>query len=277
MPAKTVKNEKTRIGFLGAGKMAEAILAALIRNGIAPAAQILACEIQSERRAFIRRRYQVAVTASPADVAKNCDVIFLAVKPQDLDALLAQISPLLGKKQVLVSIAAGKTLAHLQKQAGAGVRLVRVMPNLAVMVGEGMSVFCLGRHARPADRGLAKKLLGCCGRVEELDERHMDVVTALSGSGPAFFAYAMLAMADAAKAEGLPAGPARLLAEQTMLGAAKFLLETGREPAEFIQAVASPKGTTAAGLTVLDASDLRATLAKTIQAAARRSRELSAG
>ena len=263
------------IGFLGAGKMAEAILAALIRNRIVPASAIVACEISAERRAFLRRRYRIALAKSPAELAASCEIVFLAVKPQDLDALLAQVAPGLGKRHVLISIAAGKTLAHLQQQAGPGVRLVRVMPNLAVQVGEGMSAFCLGRYAKPGDRRLAVRLLGCCGRVVELPERQFDAVTALSGSGPAFFAYVLSGLAAAAEAEGLSAATARLLAGQTLLGTGRYLQETGRDPAEFIQAVASPKGTTAAGLAVLDASDIAQVLKQTIRAAAGRSRELS--
>ena len=263
-----------RIGFLGAGKMAEAILAALLRNGVAAAASVTACERVVERRAFMRRRYKVAVTASAVDLVCASDVVFVAVKPQDLDALLTEVAPALGPRHVVISIAAGKPLAHLQRLLGARTRLVRVMPNLAVMVGEGMSAFCLGRRAKPGDRRLANRLLGCCGRVIELPERHFDAVTALSGSGPAFFAHVMVALADAAQDAGLPAEAARLLSEQTMLGAARYLLETGRDPAEFIQAVTSPKGTTAAGMAVLNASDLRDVLARTIQAAAHRSAEL---
>lgn len=266
-----------RIGFLGGGKMAEAILAALIRTGVAPAAEIVVCDVIAERRAFLRRRYRVAVTDSAEELVGVCETVFLAVKPQDLDALLQRIRPVLGKRPLLISIAAGKPLKTLQRQAGRSVRIVRVMPNLAVMVGEGMSAFCLGRQARLSDRRLVARLLGCCGRVVELAERHFDAVTALSGSGPAFFAYLMAALAGAAEKEGLPAPAARLLSEQTMLGAARYLLETGREPAEFIQAVASPKGTTAAGLSVLDASEVRAILGRTIKAAADRSRELSGG
>jgi pyrroline-5-carboxylate reductase len=204
-------------------------------------------------------------------------VVLLAVKPQDLDALVRQIAPGLTCRHVVISIAAGKTLSHLQKLAGRKVRLVRVMPNLAMMVGEGMSAFCLGRGARPSDRRLAARLLGCCGRVVELAERHFDAVTALSGSGPAFFACLMSAMADAAVAEKLPADAARLLAVQTMLGAARYLRETGIEPAAFVQAVASPKGTTAAGLSVMEDSPVREILARTIHAAAVRSRELRRG
>ena len=266
-----------RIGFLGAGKMAEAILAALIRTGFVSVSAVMACDVVSGRRTVLRRRYRVATTDSAEELVGTCEVVFLAVKPQDLDALLRRIAPLLGTRHLLVSIAAGKTLKNLQRLAGKSVRIVRVMPNLAVMVGEGMSAFCLGRQARPADRRLVARLLGCCGQVVELQERYFDAVTALSGSGPAFFAYVMAALAGGAEDEGLPAPAARLLAEQTMLGAARYLLETGREPAEFIQAVASPKGTTAAGLAVLDASRIREILGRTIRAAAQRSRELSGG
>ncbi|MFZ4394679.1 MAG: pyrroline-5-carboxylate reductase [Kiritimatiellia bacterium] len=264
-----------RIGFLGAGKMAEAILSALIRNRIVPASNMLIRDVVAQRRTHLRRKYKVRVAATTTELVHACDVIILAVKPQDLDELLVHIAPALGRHHVVISIAAGKNLAHLQKLAGRQVRLIRVMPNLAVMVGEGMSAYCLGRQARPADRKLAARLLGCCGRVVELHERHFDAVTALSGSGPAFFTYLMAALADAATAEGLPADAARLLAEQTMLGAARYLLETGIAPAELIQAVASPKGTTAAGLAVLESSSVRQILVHTIQAAAHRSRELS--
>jgi pyrroline-5-carboxylate reductase len=263
-----------RIGFLGAGKMAEAIFAGLIRNQIVPAADIRIREVVPQRVRDLRRRYHVGVAGTATELVTGCDVVFLAVKPQDLDVLLQEVAPALTTRQVVISIAAGKTLTQLQKLAGPRVRLVRVMPNLAMMVGEGMSAFCLGRHARPADRKLAARLLGCCGRAMELPERHFHAVTALSGSGPAFFAYALAGLADAAVAEGLPADAARLLAEQTMLGAARYLLETGMTPQALMQAVASPKGTTAAGLAVLEASPMRQILGQTIQAAAQRSAEL---
>lgn len=266
-----------RIGFLGAGKMAEAIVSALIKAGVALPRDIVACEKLPERRADIRRRLKVAVTEGAADVVARADILFLAVKPQDLDALLGEISPVLAPRHLLISIAAGKTLTHLQRLAGKRVRLVRVMPNLAVMVGEGMSAFCLGRHARPSDRRTAAKLLGCCGQAVELKESQFDAVTALSGSGPAFFTFVLAALEEAAAGEGLNADAAHMLAVQTMLGTARYLRETGRNPSDFIQAVASPKGTTAAGLAVLERSDLRDVLAGTIRAAARRSAELSGG
>ena len=263
------------IGFLGAGKMAEAILAAVIGAGVADAAGITACDKVPERLRLLRKRYRVRVTGSPETVLECSAVVVLAVKPQDLDDLLRRIAPRIAKRHLLVSIAAGKTLAGLQALVGDGVRLVRVMPNLALQVGAGMSAFCRGPKARAADGAAVRRILGAAGRVVELAEEHFDAVTALSGSGPAFFAYALQALADGAAAEGLPPGTARLLAAQTMLGAARVLLETGQDPAAFIQAVCSPGGTTAAGMAVLEKSALRGILARTVRAAARRSAALS--
>jgi len=231
--------------------------------------------VVAERLRVLRRRYRVSVTASPEELVRRCAVVVLAVKPQDLDAVLTRITPGLGKRHLLISIAAGRTLAGMQGIVGAGVRLIRVMPNLALSVGAGMSAVCLGQAARATDGKTVRRILGASGRVVELDEVFFDAVTALSGSGPAFFAYAMQALADGAVAQGLPAATARVLAAQTMLGAAKVLLETGQDPETFIRAVASPKGTTAAGLAVLEKSALRGILARTVLAAARRSAELS--
>lgn len=263
------------IGFLGSGKMAEAILAALLREDGAKACDLTACDVAPDRLRTLRKRYRVPVTESPEELLQRCDVVVLAVKPQDLDALLRRIAPAVLKRHLLISIAAGKTLAGMQEIVGDGARLVRVMPNLGLMVGAGMSAYCLGTAARAVDGRTARKILGAAGRVVELAEAHFDAVTALSGSGPAFFAYAMQALADGAVAQGLPTATARELAAQTMFGAAKVLIETAQDPETFIRAVASPKGTTAAGLAVLEKSALRGILARTVRAAARRSAELS--
>lgn len=263
------------IGFLGAGKMAEAIAASLVNGGLCNPWDVIACDTSAERREWMAKQYGVAVTDDARQTVKSCKVLVLAVKPQDLDALLAELRPLLTDRHLLVSIAAGKTLAALKKAAGPKARLVRVMPNLALMVQEGMSVFCAGKSARAADRKLVAQLFGSAGSVLELQERHFDAVTALSGSGPAFFAFVLQAMIEGAVALKLPRDAARLLAEQTLIGTGIYLQNTGRDTAEFIQAVASPKGTTAAGLAVLEKSPVKAALAKTLAAAAARSAELS--
>ncbi|MDD5705280.1 MAG: pyrroline-5-carboxylate reductase [Kiritimatiellae bacterium] len=263
------------IGFLGVGKMGEAILASLLKGGVAKAADIVACDAVPDRLRLVRRRYRVATAALPEEVAAKCDIVFLAVKPQQLDPLLAALAPALTRRHLLISIAAGKTLSRLQTLAGGKARLVRVMPNLPVMAGAGMSAFCLGVRATPRDRRAVARLLACSGEVIELEERHFDAVTALSGSGPAFFTRVMVGLADAAVRLGLPREASRRLALQTMFGTARYLLETGQDPEVFVKSVTSPQGTTAAGLAIMDSSSLRAILTGTIAAAARRSRALN--
>ncbi len=255
--------------------MAEAIASALVQTGCCDPWDVIACDRDAARRELLAKQYGVAVTDDVKQAVRTARTLVLAVKPQDLDALLAEIRPLLTTRHLLVSIAAGKTLAALKRAAGDKPRLVRVMPNLALMVQEGMSVFCAARNAKPADRKLVAQLFGSAGSVLELPEKHFDAVTALSGSGPAFVAYVMQALIAGATALKLPRDAARLLAEQTLIGTGIYLQNTGRDTADFIQAVASPKGTTAAGLAVLEKSALAQTLAQTLAAAAARSAELS--
>ena len=264
-----------RIGFLGAGKMAEAIAASLVQTGLCNPWDVVACDKAEERRTLMAKQYGVVVTDDVAQTVRECKVLVLAVKPQDLDALLGDVRKLLADKHLLISIAAGRTLAALKKAAGPKPRIVRVMPNLALMVQEGMSVYCAAKSAKAADKRLVAQIFGSAGSVLELPERHFDAVTALSGSGPAFFAYVMQAMVEGAVALKLPKEAARLLAEQTLIGTGIYLQNTGRDTAEFIRAVASPKGTTAAGLAVLEKSPVKAALGRTLAAAAARSAELS--
>jgi len=263
-----------KVGFLGAGKMAEAVVSALVQTGLCEPWDVVACDTSKERRDLMAKHYQVAVTDCPVEAVKACNVLVLAVKPQDAGALLAAIRAHLTAKHLLVSIAAGKTLATLRRAAGTKPRMVRVMPNLPLMVQEGMSVFCAAKDTRPADKKTVAQLFGCAGAVLELPEKQFDAVTALSGSGPAFVAYVMNAMIEAAVALKLPADAARLLAEQTLLGTGIYLQNTGCNVEGFIRAVASPKGTTAAGLAVLEKSSVKAAFAKTLAAAAERSAEI---
>ncbi len=254
--------------------MAEAILSAAVEIGICSPWEVTACDIAAARRKLIEKNYGAVVTDSAMQTAKNCKVLILAVKPQDLDALLREIRPALTEKHLLISIAAGKTLAALKKAAGGKPRLVRVMPNLALLAQEGMSVYCAAKNIKAADKRLATRLFGSAGAVLELPEKHFDAATALSGSGPAFVAYFMQAMIEGALALKLPADAAVLLASQTLIGTGIYLQNTGRDTAEFMQAVASPQGTTAAGLAVLELSDMREVVCKTLAAAAERSAEL---
>ena len=259
-----------KIGFFGAGKMAEGILFA-----IAETRSVIMAEKYSVRAKELKRKYGVAVSADVKDVATNADLIFLAVRPQDVDAVAAEVKPILTKSQTVVSIVAGKTLAKLRKALGAKVNLIRVMPNLALRANAGMSAICPAAKTPRADVAAVEKILGAAGATVILKEKDFDAVTALSGSGPAYFAYMEEAMAEGAVKLGLKPEVARLLAEQTMYGTAKFLRESGMELKPFIAGVCTKGGTTAAGMVKLDVPDFKRIVAETLAAAANRSAELA--
>jgi len=259
-----------KIGFIGAGKMAEGILSAMPDKSC-----VVMAEKCAERAGEMRRRHGVEVTGDVVAVAKASKMLFLAVRPQDVDAVAAALKPVLRPTQTLVSIVAGKTLAKLRRAFGAKVRLVRVMPNLALRANAGMCAICAAANAKKADVAAVEKILGGAGETVVLAERDFDAVTALSGSGPAYFAYMEEAMAEGGVALGLKPAVARLLAEQTMYGTAKFLRESGMELGPFIAGVCTKGGTTAAGMDRLAPSPFKAIVAETLAAAARRSKELA--
>jgi pyrroline-5-carboxylate reductase len=263
-----------KIGFIGAGKMAEAIMAGLIARTFAAPEDLLASDISEERRTWVGQRYKVRTTPRNADVAAHAEMVFLAVKPQQLDGVLREWAPHATSRHLVVSIAAGKRIEQIEAWLPVS-RVVRVMPNMACLVGEGMNVFALGARASAADGARVAAALDCCGRTLELPERLFDAVTALSGSGPAFFAYLLDRLADGAVQEGLGRAEALLLAEQTMLGTARLLRDLKMEPSDLAAAVTSAKGTTAAGREVLETEAVAGILNGVIRAAARRSRELS--
>ena len=260
--------------FLGAGQMGSAILGGLIRGGV-PAADIHVYDVDTARTASLANSLGVVAEPSADAAVGAADVVVLAVKPQHLGGLLDSIDRSLLEKPLFLSIAAGKTLAWLEERLP-GARVVRAMPNLAMRVGEGMSAFCPGTLATDADAATAAFVLGCSGKVRPLPETLFDAVTALSGSGPAFFAVVLQAFAQAAVELGMPEADAQALALQTLVGTGKVLSEGTDTPAEFIRAVTSAKGTTEAGLKAMAASDLQSIANATLAAAATRSAELRA-
>jgi len=264
-----------KIGFLGSGKMAEAIISGILQSELAKAGDVVACDKAQERLDIMKAEYKVETTESAAEMIRSCNVVVLAVKPQVMEAVLNEVRECFTEEHLLISIAAGKKLEFLRGVCGAKPRLVRVMPNLALMAQEGMSAFCMEDQGSDADRELTARIFGSSGAVLEQDEDNFDAVTALSGSGPAFFAYVLKGFVDGAVKQGLSPEAARLLAEQTMIGTGIYLQESGCDIAEFVQEVCSPKGTTEAGMNVLSASDVAEVLEKTQAAAAERSRELS--
>ena len=259
-----------KIGFFGAGKMAEGILSA-----IPDKKSVVMAERIPERAAELASKYGVATTGDVKEVAKKASLIFLAVKPQDVDSVAAEVKPLLRPDQTLVSIVAGKTLAKLRAAFGAKVGLVRVMPNLALRANAGMCAICAAPKTPKTAVAAVESILDGAGATVVLRERDFDAVTALSGSGPAYFAYMEEAMAEGGVKLGLKPAVARLLAEQTMYGTAKFLRESGMELRPFIEGVCTKGGTTAAGMKKLGRPAFKKIVADTLAAAAERSRELA--
>jgi len=264
-----------KVGFVGCGKMAEAMISSFIDSRILKAHEIFASDISADRRHMVKRRHGINVYSKNNVVVETAEIVFFAVKPQDLNEVITEIASHITKNHLVVSIVAGKKISSIQSMLPMA-RVIRVMPNLACLVSEGMSVFCTSPKVTVSDRKTAIRLLSCFGKVLELPEDQFDAVTALSGSGPAFFAYLLDRMIDAGVKEGLDRKNALLLAEQTMLGTSRLLIENGIDPKDIIVAVASAKGTTAAGLAVLERSDISTILHDTIKMAVKRSKELSA-
>jgi len=275
-----------KITFVGAGKMGGAILESLLKTKMAKSSEITVFEANPERASQLAKQLKIKTAATLESAFAGADVVFLAVKPQDLGNLLAQTKwrvdvPVHRKpgtvslQPLFISIAAGKTTAWLEAALPRGSRVVRAMPNLALAAGEGMTGLCAGTHATKSDLRLATRVFSRAGKTVVLPESQFDALTALSGSGPAFFAYFLQAMTDAGAALGLAPETAATLATQTFLGTARVLSENGTTPENFMRAVASPKGTTAAGLEVLAKSTLRGVTTKTLAAAARRGKQLN--
>ncbi len=265
-----------KIAFIGAGKMAEAIIGALSRTTIVAAEDIIASDSDPVRLEHLTSEYGISTFENNVAAAEAADVVVLAVKPQVLDTVLVELRPVVGAQTLVISIAAGKQVSYFEAGLPEA-RVVRVMPNLCCLVGEAASAFCCGAAVTGADKETVERLLGSCGTVLEMPEGQFDAVTAISGSGPAFFAYVLEGLVSAAESEGLSRADALLLGEQTMLGTARLLMAQKLEPNELIASVCSAKGTTAEGIGVLKQSEMRTILKDTIEAAARRSRELSSG
>jgi pyrroline-5-carboxylate reductase len=265
-----------RFGFVGAGKMASALARGFVAAGLTDASRITAFDpVRSAADAFAQA-CGGRIVESNAEVASAADVILLAVKPQQVKAVCGELSGGVDGKLV-VSIAAGVTLATLAQSLDRGARLVRVMPNTPCLIGRGASAFALGPGATADDGALVERLLGAVGRAYRLDEKLLDAVTGLSGSGPAFVYVMIEALSDGGVRMGLPRDVALGLAAQTVLGAAAMVLETGEHPGQLKDQVTSPGGTTIAGLQALETGAVRGDLIAAVEAATRRSVELGRG
>jgi len=264
-----------RVGFVGGGNMATALIKGLLAAGVHRPDEIVASDVDGAKLAALRRRFKIATSADNVTLVRRSRVVVLAVKPQIIDGVLAQLQPAVTPQKLFVSIAAGVSTERLERGLGPGARVLRVMPNTPALLGQGMSVLVCGRHALPRDERTGLRLLRAVGDALAVsEERLLDPVTGLSGSGPAYvylFAEGLIAGGVAA---GLAPDLATRLAYQTLVGAAAMLRETGETPEALRAMVTSPGGTTFAGLGVLGERGFKDALIAAVVAATRRAEEL---
>jgi pyrroline-5-carboxylate reductase len=265
------------VGFIGAGNMGEALIKGILSASLVPASAIHATDVRLERLKELDRLYGIQVSSDNADVVRHSDIVILAVKPQIMDAVLKEIAPAVTRKKLLISVAAGVSTAKIRALLHKDARLIRVMPNTPALVLEGVTAIAKADNLEPHDLDAAGEIFRAVGRVVILDEVLMDAVTGLSGSGPAYVAVVIESLADGGVRMGLDRITAMTLATQTVLGAAKLLLETGLHPGALKDMVSSPGGTSIAGIAALEEGGIRTTFIKAVERATERSRELGLG
>jgi len=263
----------SKIAFIGAGQMAEAMVGGLLSGQVCSAESIWATDPVAERCDRFKSQFGVLVGSSNSEAVGWADVVILAIKPQMIPEVLRELGPMLAHALV-ITIAAGVTIHTVSEGAGGAARVVRAMPNTPALVREGMTALSIGAGVSDDDVRLVRTVFESVGLVVMVEERLLDAVTGLSGSGPAYVFQAIEALADGGVMMGLPRQTAELLAAQTVLGAARLVLESGVHPAQLKDRVASPGGTTIAGLHRLEQGGFRATLMAAVEAATMRSKEL---
>ena len=263
-----------KLGFIGTGNMASAIMGGIIKNNVIPAEEIIGADLFAPGRERVQKEYGINVTADNKEVAQKAETIILSVKPQFYESVIADIKDVVTDKQIIITIAPGKTLAWLAEQFGKDVKIVRTMPNTPAMVGEGMTAVCPNEHLTEDEIAYVKSLLESFSRAEIVPERLMDVVTAVSGSSPAYVFMLIEAMADAAVSGGMPRKQAYQFAAQAVLGSAKMVLDTGKHPGELKDRVCSPAGTTIEAVRTLEELGFRSSIIEAMKVCEEMSRSL---
>jgi len=268
---------KEKIGVIGAGKIGAAIARGVIRGGLATKDQVMASDVSEALRQSVSQELGIKATADNRKLADFADIVILAVKPQIVDPVAKEIAGKLGKAKLLVSVAAGVPLARIESHLASGARVVRVMPNIPCVVGAGAAGFAGGAHATAADLEKVGAILNSFGIGLPVEEKYLDAVTGLSGSGPAYVFLFIEALADGGVQVGLSRDVALKLALQTVYGAAKMALESAKHLGELKDEVTSPGGTTIAGLHALEQKGFKGTVMDAVVSATKRSQELGKG
>jgi len=263
-----------KIGFIGTGNMAQAIIGGLLSHDILSASAIYGSDHSEFCLKEVSNRYHIQTTSSNADVVRSCDVVFLSVKPQYYEAVIHEVRDEITAKHILISIAPGKTLLWLGEQVGKPSKIVRTMPNTPALVGEGMTGVCMNSLVSEEDIKVIMSILTSFGRAEIVPEALMDAVVAVSGSSPAYIFLLIEAMADAAVAEGMSRVQAYEFAAQAVYGSAKMVLDTNKHPGELKDMVCSPGGTTIEGVQALEETGFRSSVMQAMRVVAEKSRQM---
>ncbi len=264
-----------RIAVLGAGKMGGILVQAFLRSGLFPREHVAATVAHEARALALSKQFGISVTTDNLKAAEQADVILLGVKPQQMHDVVSGIAPALRPGKLLISFAASVKTSAIEEAAGCQLAVIRAMPNTPAMLGAGITAICRGKFVTDEQLALAERIFATVGRTVVVDEKHMDAVTGLSGSGPAFLYIIIEALAEAGVNVGLPRDIATLLAAQTTYGAAKMVLETGSHPALLKDEVTTPAGCTVEGILELEEGGVRVTLIKAVKRATQRARELA--
>ena len=266
-----------KVAILGAGKMGGILLQAFLKNNLLHPEQITATVAHPERAHALSAQFSVEVSTDNVEAARDADVILLGVKPMQVPGVVELIRPVLTPSKLLLSFAASVKTASIEDAAGMELGVIRAMPNTPAMLAAGITALCAGRFVTEQQMSIAQRIFGTVGRTVVVDEKHMDAVTGLSGSGPAFIYIIIEALAEAGVNVGLPRDIATQLAAQTTYGSARMVLETGYHPALLKDAVTTPAGCTVDGILELEEGGLRVTLIKAVKRATARAKELAAG
>lgn len=264
-----------RIGIIGAGQMGGALAQGLLEKRVVTSDDLFLSDLKPERLDELKQQLNVNTTTQNGQLVENSEVIIVAIKPQHLKGLLGELKNLTISGKVFVSIVAGAKISLYEDFLGENIKIVRVMPNSPCQVGFGVSVMSAGRNVNPDDLTKVKSIFAAVGEVLELPEDYLDIVTAISGSGPAFFYYFAEALIEAGVKAGLSREVATELVQGTMIGSGMMMKKTGKHPALLIDMVTSPGGTTIAGLAALDKKGFKAAVFKAVEAAFKRAKELS--
>jgi pyrroline-5-carboxylate reductase len=263
-----------KLGIIGGGAMGSALLKGVIQAGLVKAEAVFMVEPDQAKLSSLKSSFGISSVPSGAEIARECRVIILAVKPQIMAGVLNELGPALDESHLVISIAAGISLSMLES-CSPKAKFIRVMPNTPARIGQGASAYCLGKNCGPSEQGIVEAIFGCVGVVMGANESQMHAITGLSGSGPAYVFHFIESLIDAGVMLGLSRDMATTMAVQTVLGSAELMKSSNEHPGKLKNEVTSPGGTTAAGLFELEQGAVSGTIMKAVRAAAERSKELA--